>query len=101
MPNLFGNHIVGFLMQWLIFFVNMVMELIFLNAALTYTEYPLQILKFEIRTEITEYDENGQGGACRKRFFANSLRMLADHYKCLKKVVIDYHPHRRILENAF
>ena len=32
--------------------------------------------------------------------FANSLRMLADPYKCLKKVAIDYHPHRRILENA-
>ena len=32
--------------------------------------------------------------------FANSFRMLADPYKCLKKVAIDYHPHRRILENA-
>ena len=26
--------------------------------------------------------------------------VLADPYKCLKKVAIDYHPHRRILENA-
>ena len=39
------------------------------NAALTYTEYPLRILKFEIRAEITKYDANGQGGDCRKRCF--------------------------------
>ena len=32
--------------------------------------------------------------------FATSFRMLADPYKYLKKVAIDYHPHRRILENA-
>ena len=31
-------------------------------AALPYTEYPLRMLKFEIRAEITEYDANGRGG---------------------------------------
>ena len=36
------------------------------NAALPYTEYPLQMLKFEIHTEITQYDANGRGGAYRK-----------------------------------
>ena len=34
--------------------------------ALPYTEYPLRILKFEIRAEITEYDANGRGRACTK-----------------------------------
>ena len=42
------------------------------NAALTYTEYPLRILKFEIRAEITEYDANGRGGACTKRCLCES-----------------------------
>ena len=46
----------------------------FLYAALTYTEYPLRILKFEIRAEITEYDGNGQGGACRKRCFCELVK---------------------------
>ena len=56
-------------------------------AALTYTEYPLRMLKFENRAEITEYDANGRGGACRKRricekakeclqILTNVLRML-------------------------
>ena len=36
-----------------------------LNAALTYNEYPLRMLKFENRAEITEYDANGWGGACK------------------------------------
>ena len=44
------------------------------NAALTYTEYPLQILKFEIRAEITEYDANGRGGACTKRCLCESVK---------------------------
>ena len=70
------------------------------NAALTYTEYPLRMLKFEIRAEITEYDANGRGGACTNDVFAKALRMLADPYKCLKNVAIDCHPHYRILENA-
>ena len=69
-------------------------------AALPYTEYPLRMLKFEIRAEITEYDANGRGGACTKRCLAKALRMLADPYRCLKNVAIDYHPHKRILENA-
>ena len=76
----------------------------YLNAALTYTEYPLRILKFENRAEITEYDANRRGGACTLKtmffFFAKALRMLADPYKCLKNVAIDCHPHYRILENA-
>ena len=41
-----------------------------------------------------------RAGLVENDVFANSLRMLADPYKCLKKVAIDYHPHRRILENA-
>ena len=31
---------------------------------------------------------------------AKALRMLADPYKCLKNVAINYHPHYQILENA-
>ena len=42
-----------------------------------------------------------RAGLVENDVFANSLRMLADPYKCLKKVAIDYHPHRRILENAY
>ena len=42
------------------------LENLFNYAALTYTEYPLRMLKFENRAEITEYDANGRGGACRK-----------------------------------
>ena len=45
-----------------------------LNAALTYTEYPLRILKFENRAEITEYDANGRGGACTKRCLFESVK---------------------------
>ena len=41
-----------------------------------------------------------RAGLVENDVFANSLRMLADPYKCLKEVAIDYHPHRRILENA-
>ena len=41
-----------------------------------------------------------RAGLVENDVFANSLRMLADPYKCLKKAAIDYHPHRRILENA-
>ena len=41
-----------------------------------------------------------RAGLVENDFFAKSLRMLADPYKCLKNVAIDYHPHRRILENA-
>ena len=44
------------------------------NAALTYTEYPLRMLKFEIRAEITEYDANGRGGACTKRCLCESVK---------------------------
>ena len=44
-------------------------------AALTYTEYPLRILKFEIRAEITEYGANGRGGACTKRCLCESLQI--------------------------
>ena len=44
------------------------------NAALTYTEYPLRMLKFEIRAEITEYDANGRGGACSKRCLCESVK---------------------------
>ena len=43
-------------------------------AALTYTEYPLRMLKFEIRAEITEYDANGRGGACTKRCLCESFK---------------------------
>ena len=43
-------------------------------AALTYTEYPLRILKFEIRAEITEYDANGRGGAGTKRCLCESVK---------------------------
>ena len=43
-------------------------------AALTYTEYPLRILKFEIHAEITEYDANGRGGACTKRCLCESVK---------------------------
>ena len=45
-----------------------------LNAALTYTEYPLRILKFEIHAEITEYDANGRGGACTKQCLCESVK---------------------------
>ena len=41
-----------------------------------------------------------RAGLVENHVFANSLRMLADPYKCLTKVAIDYHLHRRILENA-
>ena len=41
-----------------------------------------------------------RAGLVENDVFANSLRMLAGPYKCLKKAAIDYHPHRRILENA-
>ena len=34
------------------------------NAALPYTEYPLRMLKFEIRAEITEYDANVREKRC-------------------------------------
>ena len=44
------------------------------NAALTYTEYPLRMLKIEIRAEITEYDANGRGGACTKRCLCESVK---------------------------
>ena len=44
------------------------------NAALTYTEYPLRILKFEIRAEVTEYDANGRGGACTKQCLCESVK---------------------------
>ena len=44
------------------------------NAALPYTEYPLRMLKFEIRAEITEYDANGWGGACIKRCLCESVK---------------------------
>ena len=44
------------------------------NAALPYTEYPLRMLKFEIRAEITEYDANGRGGACTKRCLCESVK---------------------------
>ena len=44
------------------------------NAALPYTEYPLRMLKFEIRAEITEYDANGRGGACTKRYLCESVK---------------------------
>ena len=43
-------------------------------AALTYTEYPLRMLKIEIRAEITEYDANGRGGACTKRCLCESVK---------------------------
>ena len=46
----------------------------FINAALTYTEYPLRMLKIEIRDEITEYDANGRGGACTKRCLCESVK---------------------------
>ena len=39
-------------------------------------------------------------GLVQNDVFAKALRMLADPYKCLKDVSIDYHPHYRILENA-
>ena len=42
----------------------------------------------------------GRAGLVENDGFADSLRMLADPYKCLTKVAIDYHPHHRILENA-
>ena len=47
----------------------------FSNAALPYTEYPLRMLKFEIRAEITEYDANVRCGACTKRCPCGSLQM--------------------------
>ena len=43
-------------------------------AALPYTEYPLRMLKFEIRAEITEYDANGRSGACTKRCLYESVK---------------------------
>ena len=52
-------------------------------AALPYTEYPLRMLKFQIRAEITEYDANGRAGLVQNDVFAKALRMLADPYKCL------------------
>ena len=62
----------------------------FRYAALTYTEYPLRILKFEM---------NG-AGLVQNDVFSKALRMLADPYKFLKNVAIDCHAHYRILENA-
>ena len=43
-------------------------------AALPYTEYPLRMLKFEIRAEITEYDAIVPGGACTKRCLCESVK---------------------------
>ena len=71
----------------------------FAYAALPYTEYPLRMLKFQIRAEITEYDANRRAGLVQNDVFAKALRMLADPYKCLKNVAIDCHPHYRILAN--
>ena len=42
-----------------------------------------------------------RAGLIENNVFANSLRMLADPYKCLKKVAIDYHPHRRFLKMPY
>ena len=44
------------------------------DAALPYTEYPLRMLKFEIRAEITEYDANGRGGVCTKRCLCECVK---------------------------
>ena len=44
------------------------------NAALPYTEYPLRMLKFENRAEITEYDAIVRGGACTKRCLCESVK---------------------------
>ena len=41
-----------------------------------------------------------EAGLVQNDVFANALRMLADPYKCLKNVAIDFHPHYRILESA-
>ena len=38
-------------------------------------------------------------GLVQNDVFAKALRMLADPYKCLKNVAIDWHPHYQILEN--
>ena len=46
----------------------------FTYAALTCTEYPLRILKIEIRAEFTEYDANGRGGASRKRCICENVK---------------------------
>ena len=43
-------------------------------AALPYTEYPLRMLKFEIRAEITEYDATIWGGAFTKRCLCESVK---------------------------
>ena len=69
-------------------------------AALTYTEYPLRILKFEIRAEITEYDANGRGGACTKRCLCESVKNACGSLQILKNVAIDCHAHCRVLESA-
>ena len=55
-------------------YVFVVIQNLFSNAALPYTEYPLRMLKFEIRAEITEYDANGRGGAYTKRCLCESVK---------------------------
>ena len=55
--------------------VRQSLQFSFINAALTYnTEYSLRMLKFENRAEITEYDANGRGGACRKICICEHLK---------------------------
>ena len=57
-------------------------------AALPYTEYPLRMLKYEIQTEITEYDANGRDGACRKLSICENVK------KCLR-ILTNEPPHEK------
>ena len=54
------------------------------NAALTNTDYPLRMLKFENRAKITEYDANGWGGACRKRCICENVLKMT--YACYERL---------------
>ena len=58
------------------------------NAALPHTEYPLRILKFEIRAEITEYDANERGGACTKRCLCESVKNASGSLRMLRLIAI-------------
>ena len=84
----------------LMFCLQVVPATVMVYAALTYTEYPLRILKAEIHTEKPNVMRIDGAGLVENDVIAKTLRMLSDRYKCLKNVAIDCHPHCRIFENA-
>ena len=72
------------------------------NAALTYTEYPLRMLNFENRAEITKNTMGMDGaGLVENDVIAKSLRMLKDPDKCLMNITTDCHPHAEFFKMSY